>query len=217
MNAQNAFDNVFSGLKKPQTETKPVADFSKMFSGNIVSTHEPKVEPKPKPEEEVKVDFKKETKTFEEIPVGSYPCFVESGKIKMTRSGDKPIIVITYTILDGPLVNRKIFQTFNIVKNDKTANEFQIKDFKSFYMELNQCSEQEADMEYNHLMTTFEKNGFKDLKIESKNWGSCGNVAITEKKSTNTAVQTIFRNHKFTIVKELLEQTKPVETFTMNV
>lgn len=51
---------------------------------------------------------------FEPLPVGWYNAMVDETEIKPTKAGDGAYLRARYTILDGPAVNRKVFQNYNI-------------------------------------------------------------------------------------------------------
>jgi hypothetical protein len=59
--------------------------------------------------------------SFSPIPAGSYIAQVTDSQIKPTKSGSGTILNLTWTILDGQFVNRKVFDRINIANQNPEA------------------------------------------------------------------------------------------------
>ena len=67
------------------------------------------------------------TNSFDPIPAGDYIAQITDSNIKPTKAGTGMILNLTWTILDGPFANRKVFERLNIV-NQKPDTERYARD-----------------------------------------------------------------------------------------
>lgn len=61
------------------------------------------------------------TSSFDPIPAGDYIAQITDSSIKPTKSGTGMVLNLTWTILDGQYVNRKVFDRLNVQNQNPTA------------------------------------------------------------------------------------------------
>ena len=57
---------------------------------------------------------KVQTQTYDPIPPGEYTVQVTDSSVAMTKSSNKPMLKVTYTVRGGPFNGRKVFDNFLI-------------------------------------------------------------------------------------------------------
>ena len=60
---------------------------------------------------------------FEPIPAGVYPAVITDAKLGALKSGNGTGLSLTYSILEGPFANRKVFSNLNVQHNNPTAQQ----------------------------------------------------------------------------------------------
>lgn len=59
--------------------------------------------------------------SFDVLPAGDYIAQITDSSIKPTKSGTGMILSLTWTILDGQFVNRKVFDRINVANQNPEA------------------------------------------------------------------------------------------------